>query len=959
MRRFACICLIAIAAVAAVLGTTGRAEAKRVALVVGIDKYEHLESDQQLRKAVNDARAIAGAFKGMGYEVAKAENVGRLDFLRNWSIFLNGIEPGDEVAFFFAGHGIEIARQNFLLPGDAPVVKPGEEQVMRASAIAMGELLDQLRERQPRVSLTIIDACRDNPFTDGRGRSIGATRGLARIDPPRGSFVMLSAAAGETSLDRLGDGDKNPNSIYTRSLLPRLKEQGATIVEIARLVRQDVVEIARKHAHVQTPAYFDELVGDFCPAGCETATAEQSAPAPQSAPEPVAPQPAPAPAAAPAPAPQPAPVAPPKPAPEPAQPEQKEQEVAAVDPAPASPEPQKIAPGPSGPTRVLQEEGLFWSVAFSPDGKRLAAGTHEKRVVVFDLATSSVLHRLEGHSELVMGVAFSPDGRLIASASDDKTIRIWDAATGAHVRTLVGHEHWVRELAFSPDGALLASGGADKTVRLWDVKTGALLRKLEGHANHIQAVMFHPGPNLLISVDAVGSARVHDLATGELINDFDLGEDELRSAALSRDGGLFVTGHFTKKLKLWDGKPKLVRERTDLPGEVEDLAISPADDLIASLSKNRIQLWTPDLEPRADWTESLVTDIAFSPDGNTIAAVGGDVWLVNLAEKIAGFTPKAAAEPDQNQQKLAAVDPAPALAPPAPAPAGPARILKEEALFYSVAFSPDGTQLAAGTHETRVVVFDLATSQVLYRLEGHTELIRDVVFSPDSRLIASASNDKTVKLWDALTGKLVRTLTGNDEWVMRVAFSPDGAMVASGGADKTLRLWDVKSGKQLHRLTGHSNMIEGVMFAPEGILISADAVDDVRVHDATTGKLVREVDIAEHTLSSVALSPEGKLLATGHFTKKLKLWDSQFNLVGERTDFPDDVEALAFSPTQPLIASVCDNKIQLWTPELDKPRAEWAEYLVNDVEFSPDGNTIAAVGGEVWLYSVADKIAGR
>ncbi len=942
MRRLACIFLIAIAAFAAVLFATGGAEAKRVALVVGIDKYEHLETDQQLRKAVNDSRAIALAFEGMGYEVAKAENVGRLDFLRNWSIFLNGIEPGDEVAFFFAGHGIEIARQNFLLPGDAPVVKPGEEQVMRGSAIAMGELLDQLRERQPRVSLTIIDACRDNPFNDGRGRSIGGTRGLARIDPPRGSFVMLSAAAGETSLDRLGDGDKNPNSIYTRSLLPRLKEQGATIVEIARLVRRDVVEIARKHAHVQTPAYFDELVGDFCPAGCESAAAEanvQPAPAPP-----------PVPAAAPAPAaPAPEPVAPP---PQP--------QVAAVDPAPQLAPP---VPSPAGPARVLEAEGLFYSVAFSPDGRLLAAGTHETRVVVFDLATSQVLHVLEGHTKLIREVAFSPDSRLIASASDDKTVKLWDAATGKLVRTLTGHGYWAMNVVFSPDGALLASGSADHNLRLWDVKSGALRHTLPGHANMTKGLVFDP-EGVLISADAVGDVRVHDSESGEFIKELETGEHTLQSIALSPEGKLLATGHFTKKLKLWDAELNLVRERTDFPAEVVTLAFSPTQQLIASVCNNRIQLWTPELDrPRAEWAEELVTDVAFSPDGNTIAAVGLEVRLYSVADKIAGFTPKAASGSEQKQQRLAAFDPAPSVAQPAPAApaaAGPTRILEEDALYYSVAFSPDGRLLAAGTHETRVVVFDLATSQVVHRLEGHTEPVHDVAFSPDSRLIASASWDKTVRIWDAQSGKLVYTLAGHvlGAWVF--GFSPDGATRARGRGwgDTTVRLWDVKTGKLRHTLVGHDNSVDAVMFA-RGMVISADSVDHVRVHDAATGSFVREVDTAEYTLSSAALSPEGKLLATGHFTKKLKLWDAEFNLVGERTDFPATVEALAFSPTESLIASVCENKIQLWTPELDRPRAEWSEYLVNDVAFSPDGNTIAAVGGEVWLYSVADKIAGR
>jgi tetratricopeptide (TPR) repeat protein len=133
-------------------------------------------------------------------------------------------------------------------------------------------LLDQVRDRHPQVGLYILDACRDNPCVDGKGRGIGGTRGLARVEPPSGTFIMFSAGAKESALDRLSDDDPNQNSVYTRTLLPRLKASGR-ITDIARDVRREVHELAASVAHVQTPAYYDEVVGDFCPAGCEAKTA--------------------------------------------------------------------------------------------------------------------------------------------------------------------------------------------------------------------------------------------------------------------------------------------------------------------------------------------------------------------------------------------------------------------------------------------------------------------------------------------------------------------------------------------------------------------------------------------------------------------------------------------------------------------------------------------------------------
>lgn len=266
------------------LGASPEAHAaKRVAFVVGIDAYDNLPDQQQLKKAVNDAKAIGETLTGLGYDVQKADNVGRLDFLRQWQLFLNRLEPGDEATVFFAGHGVEIDGQNFLLPRDVPRVESGEEEVLKASGLSLAALLDQVRDRHPQVGLYILDACRDNPFVDGKGRGIGGTRGLARVEPPSGTFIMFSAGAKESALDRLSDNDPNPNSVYTRTLLPRLKASGR-ITDIARDVRREVRELAASVAHVQTPAYYDEVVGDFCPAGCEAKIAEAAPAQPVTAP---------------------------------------------------------------------------------------------------------------------------------------------------------------------------------------------------------------------------------------------------------------------------------------------------------------------------------------------------------------------------------------------------------------------------------------------------------------------------------------------------------------------------------------------------------------------------------------------------------------------------------------------------------------------------------------------------
>jgi uncharacterized caspase-like protein len=244
------------------------AAAKRVALVVGIDRYDHLADGLQLKKAANDAKAVGDTLGSLGYEVIRAENVGRVELLRQWSRFLNAVEPGSTAAFFFAGHGVEIGGVNYLIPRDVPRVGDGEEELLKGAALKLDMLLEGFRARKPAVSLIVLDACRDNPFVTSRGRSLGGSRGLADVRPPAGTFIMYSAGAGQRAIDRLSDADPDANSIYTRHLLPKLRTPGLGIQEIARQVRREVMETARGVGHEQMPAYYDEVTGDFCPAGC-------------------------------------------------------------------------------------------------------------------------------------------------------------------------------------------------------------------------------------------------------------------------------------------------------------------------------------------------------------------------------------------------------------------------------------------------------------------------------------------------------------------------------------------------------------------------------------------------------------------------------------------------------------------------------------------------------------------
>lgn len=250
--------LAAIAVVLALL--PGMALANRLALVIGNDGYENLPV---LHKAQNDAVAIAERLGGYGYSVTLLRDADRRTITKALSDLAAAIDPGGEVVFYFAGHGVEIQGRNYLIPIDAPAAKPEEAAFLTAESIAVDQVLDTIRERGARVTVLILDACRDNPFPQEGTRSLGGSRGLAPVAAPEGTFILFSAGAGQTALDGMGGKDREPNSVFTRSLLRRLDEPGQPIQDIARLVRRDVEELAASVNHKQRPAYYDELTDDF------------------------------------------------------------------------------------------------------------------------------------------------------------------------------------------------------------------------------------------------------------------------------------------------------------------------------------------------------------------------------------------------------------------------------------------------------------------------------------------------------------------------------------------------------------------------------------------------------------------------------------------------------------------------------------------------------------------------
>jgi len=253
-RRLAAVLSVATACLVMAL----EAHAARLALVVGNDNYQHAT---KLRNARNDANAISRELESAGFSVTRVLDATRDTMDEALGNFLRRVQKGDEVVFFFSGHGSQPPNLGpHLLPVD---IRPTDNRVIERNGQSLEKLTDELNQRA-RFSLIIIDACRDDPLREtSTGRSIAPGSTLTRIEPPKGSLVIMAASKGQQALDRLSNNDPVPNGLFTRELVKHMRTKGLSAVEMLRKVRASVETAAEGVNHKQRPALMDESSSDF------------------------------------------------------------------------------------------------------------------------------------------------------------------------------------------------------------------------------------------------------------------------------------------------------------------------------------------------------------------------------------------------------------------------------------------------------------------------------------------------------------------------------------------------------------------------------------------------------------------------------------------------------------------------------------------------------------------------
>ena len=259
------------------IGLCAPVQAKRIALVIGNDAYEHVN---KLQKAGNDATAMARELSAAGFEVQLHLNLNYRSMVRAVEALSKRITGGDEVVVFFAGHGVQIKTGSFMLPTD---IEATTESEVEKTAYGVNDLTEKLSEAKAAFALVVVDACRDNPLK-AAGRSVGNSRGLSAIEPPKGQMVIYSASRGQQALDRLNDKDPNPNGVFTREFIAKMRKPGLKIEDLVRGVQDSVEALAQTIKHEQRPAIYNEARGNFYFFGPTTVQVAPPAPVAPAAP---------------------------------------------------------------------------------------------------------------------------------------------------------------------------------------------------------------------------------------------------------------------------------------------------------------------------------------------------------------------------------------------------------------------------------------------------------------------------------------------------------------------------------------------------------------------------------------------------------------------------------------------------------------------------------------------------
>src|SRR5579884_2994635 len=527
--------------------------------------------------------------------------------------------------------------------------------------------------------------------------------------------------------------------------------------------------------------------------------------------------------------------------------------------------------------------GFYAQLAFSPDGQWLAVVADNTKVLLYDYPRRRLVRDLTGHQDPIEAIAFSPDSKCLAVTGGQgfrrpSTTQVWRVAAAELQSRWVLEDRTVMGLDFSPDGKVLAGPCTDRVTRLWDPRSGKVIGKLPLYG---AALAFSPDGRTLALADPTGVVHFFSYRQGKETGRLRAGKGPLTAVAYSHDGSKLVTTcRDESSVGLWkipSGEP-VVSQDTPVAAALA-LAFSPDGKTLACrYADSTLRLW--DVRKRDTHYRLRAGAGGVSDQRNHSALITPDGRLVlALVTKDAKSPPHAARAWDvATGNEVLDI-------------AGGFRTH----IARAMALAPDGAVVALCGDEDTVDVWSVPGNKRLARLippqaqRTRQGFVETVAFSPVGDVLAVADRAGAIRFWDWRNERVIgnirmpgtkvgaRPLSG----VGGLAFSRTGeALMTCSGlrpriSDPAVRCWDLATGEEIRALSFDRRGVASVALSPDGTLLAAGASADgtIRVWNRFTGKLLTTFDGQEGAICSLRFSPDGKLLASASADTTIVLWD--------------------------------------------------------------------------------------